>query len=476
MPHVCIISALITITMDSAKQNYPDYLNPFDDDDDVDESGDENKGTGDAIKKTHTPLDEYPDYLSPFGEEETTRQESNKNDDYDDSLNPFGDETESDLAPAAAPLTKPDPAFTTTASATEASAATDDKTIPPVGDKTDDEKSEVPQTQPAVLTKLCPPEESLGPPPVPLPRTRSLLKKELAIRNKQPSKQQATVTATADSDQNDGTSMSTSGSNNSSLTTTTNNTTMNSGSIVPANNEGSFQRKKNKRNAPPLPVNFKRQVSGSAEAIEEELNNIGDRLAELEVESNACQIELKRSFQVSDTEFAIARAKFVEIIRMKNSILRRQKELMYRKREITLDQNHSDIEYELRMIGNKQSSNQTPEDDTREKELLKKLVEIVEEKSDIVENLNRDTCCDIEDVEEALRRMNLSNGSQPKLDSKEETGSFDVTKPKDSYKSNNLVSGAKFSKIATLLPKSGTLKGTMKLKRKRLFKKSSHVP
>jgi len=36
-------------------------------------------------------------------------------------------------------------------------------------------------------------------------------------------------------------------------------------------------------------------------------------------------------------------------------------------------------------------SHRTPEDDLREKELLKKLVEIVEEKSDIVENLNRDT-------------------------------------------------------------------------------------
>lgn len=36
-------------------------------------------------------------------------------------------------------------------------------------------------------------------------------------------------------------------------------------------------------------------------------------------------------------------------------------------------------------------SHRTSEDDIREKELLKKLVEIVEEKSDIVENLNKDT-------------------------------------------------------------------------------------
>lgn len=36
-------------------------------------------------------------------------------------------------------------------------------------------------------------------------------------------------------------------------------------------------------------------------------------------------------------------------------------------------------------------SNRTAEDEEREKDLLKKLVEIVEEKSDIVENLNKDT-------------------------------------------------------------------------------------
>ena len=38
------------------------------------------------------------------------------------------------------------------------------------------------------------------------------------------------------------------------------------------------------------------------------------------------------------------------------------------------------------------------------------------------------------------------------------------------------VLGNKLSKMATLLPKGGTLKGTMKLKRKRLFKKCETRP
>lgn len=458
MPHVYIISILIPTTiMDSVNHDYPDYLNPFDSDGDGEDAN--NKGKSEAInsRSANKSSEEYPDYLSPFDDDDAIKHEDSITtpelaDDYDDSLNPFGDE-EIDITAA-----KHDESIEAGLSATE--AMVDDE---PESREGLDEKTNVPQIKkPAVMPPPSQPEESLGPPPVPLPRTRSLLKKEQALRNRQPP-------GPATESNNYGNSSSIS-EVDSSLTTT---------KSLSANNEGSFQRKKNKRNAPPLPVNFKRQVSGSAEAIEEELNGIGDRLAELETESKVCQSDLKRTYQVNDTEFAIARAKFVEIIRMKNSILRRQKELMYRKREITLDQNHSDIEYELRMIGNKQSSNQTPEDDNREKELLKKLVEIVEEKSDIVENLNRDTSCDIEDVEEALRRMNLSNGFQPKPNSKQdEPSSIDVPKQKDScYKSNNLVSVAKFSKIATLLPKGGTLKGTMKLKRKRLFnKKSSHVP
>lgn len=429
--------------MGSVNQDYPDYLNPFDSEEDVHV---DNKGTNKAIDTPGAnPFDEYPDHLDPFGDDDNQPRhydESRTADDYDDSLNPFGDEETVAIPEKAATIEK------SNEEGEHVENGSDDK-----------EKSS--QTQPApIIVSVSQPEESLGPPPVPLPRTRSLLKKEQALRNK-PAQQPA------DSD-NLGSSAQTITERSSSTVSTSS----------PTNGASSFQRKKNKRNAPPLPVNFKRQVSGSIEAIEEELNMIGDRLAELELESNACQDELKRSYQVNGTEFAIARAKFVEIIRMKNSISRRQKELMYRKREITLDKNHSDIEYELRMIGNKQSSNHTPEDDSREKELLTKLVEIVEEKNDIVENLNRDTSCDIEDVEEALRRMNLSNASQPlQPDSKDEKNSFDVPKQKDScYKSNNLVSGSKFSKIATLLPKSGTLKGTMKLKRKRLFKKSSQIP
>lgn len=243
-----------------------------------DDEGDNHKSVQ-AVK-----IDGYPDHLSPFGDDEDEEQgQSTTADNYDNSLNPFSEE-------------------------------------------------DTPPTQP----------ESLEPPPVPLPRTKSLLKKGLAMKNQQQgSSGNHSPQPHQESDQMSSLP-SLSSISSSSLPTTT--------SVNPP----PFQRKKNKRNAPPVPINFKRQVLGSLGEIEEELNDIGDKLALLESESNSCQETLKSTHEVDEEQFGRTRARFVEVIKRRNSIVRRQKELMYRKKELKLDQIHSDIEYELRMIGNKQ--------------------------------------------------------------------------------------------------------------------------
>lgn len=72
-----------------------------------------------------------------------------------------------------------------------------------------------------------------------------------------------------------------------------------------------------------------------------------------------------------------------------------------------------------------------------------------------------------------MRRLNIvckpvEDSPPPKL---VERGSSDSPVKKNNCDKSSAVIGGKLSKIATLLPKSGTLKGTMKIKRKRLFKK-----
>lgn len=339
---------------------YPDHLNPFGSDDEAETYGrqQQQQQRGAATKSINNPDDEYPDYLSPFGDEDNGGQDCNavSVDNYDNSLNPFGDEDETNQE------TDPSRAASTAAAEKYSNheAAIDDlgegNPFAEDEDNLDANRPELNNRQNSLESTNCsiththtPQPESLEPPPIPLPRTKSLLKKEQAQKNRQQQLQSAAVPNQADSLLSNTSSTSMSSINvtttgNSTASTTTNTTT----------NTNSFQRKKNKRNAPPVPINFKRQVSGSLDAIEEELNEMGDKLAIIEQESSICQENLKATHQVNEAEFAKNRSIFVELIKRKNSIVRRQKELMYRKRELKLDQIHSDIEYELRMIGNKQ--------------------------------------------------------------------------------------------------------------------------
>lgn len=326
-------------------QLYPEDLNPFGSDDE------ESSNSNPKKQPPQTKQDDYPEYLSPFEEETNTALESSiAIDDYDDSLNPFGDEEDT---------SKIDDTHSVKGNST-----TSNKKEIPCSDTNPFDEEEVSEQRDGLgsnprddvvdlqAKSFTPQPESLDPPPVPLPRTKSLLKKEKAQKIKQ---QQDPKPVLAEDANNVTTSiLSTTSSNSSSSITTTTTTGSNLTTSVTTVNRDSFQRRKNKRNAPPVPINFKRQVFGSLDAIEEELNGIGDDLAEIEKEYNICQNELMAAHQVDDVKFANSRREFGDLIIRKNSIVRRQKELMYKKRELKLDQIHSDIEYELRMIGNKQ--------------------------------------------------------------------------------------------------------------------------
>jgi len=317
----------------ASENHYPDDLNPFG----TDEEDESTNDKIDSTKSTKGLRDEYPNYLSPF--EEDDNQHGPGLDDYDDSLNPFGDDEAK-----------------TSDSRAQAIAGTDSSSVigrhRGVVDDNYDGKNPFEESDPAIQNDISKSREldtnnlvsqsinqqpaSLEPPPVPLPRTKSLLKKGQAQRGIQ------------QKDQGQGSSLhfTTSSTSSSSLTTA-------SGVNIP-NTSVSLQKKTNKRNAPPVPIYFKRQVSGSLDDIEIELNEIGDRLAIIDEESNSCLEALKATDHSNEVELSEKRERFIQLVKQKNTIVRRQKELMYKKRELKLDRIHSDIEYELRMIGNKQ--------------------------------------------------------------------------------------------------------------------------
>lgn len=475
---------------DGEEQEYPDYLSPF---------GDDDKGP-EAETSATNKVDDYDDSLNPFGEEEEEGQNATaaittSQEDFHDKSNPFNEDDNEDGIEDQNKVKEEDIAQINVQVVVNGDFESDEKKDDREEDKdkfeeeskysdTEQDKRSQSQKHPVASDNEASPSTTptpslldnqhkiqasnsvttkqnlshhtesleLPPPPVPLPRTKSLLKKEQ--RNQRILQQQSTESSFANNRQLSSSNLSTSSMNDTSLS----------------------RPERKKRIAPPVPVNYKRQVSGSLEDIEVELNDIGDKLAAIDKESTICEESLKETYQRDEIQFARSKAKYIELIKRRNSISRRQKELMYRKRELKLDQIHSDIEYELRMIGNKQLSARTKDDESREKELLTKLVEIVEEKNDIVENLNKESSNDGQDIEEAFRRLNLVNVTQP-IDKTKDNAPKSNKKIQNLNKSencdkNSLHLGNKLSKIATLLPKGGTIKGTMKLKRKHLFKKS----
>lgn len=331
-------------------KQYPDHLNPF---------GSDEEDEDNHISTIQAPtVDEYPDHLDPFqdAEDKTCDLDASRQpaDTYDDSLNPFGDEVdEKDQNVQQVPDHNVD---TITERTKESSINSSPTAANPFDESEDDEHEKredvVNNSTSNSSSRLengtaeSVPQDLLEP-PKPLPRTKSLLKKELILKNQQRQQMHTQIIQNSPEQINSFSSAASTTSSSSTTTINTNNPSANA-------TVGSFQRRKNKRNAPPVPVNFKRQVSGSFSAIENELENIGDMLAIIEKESYLCQEDLKASYNTNMTQFATSQAKLIELIKRRGSIVRRQRELMYRKRELNLDQLHSDIEYELRMIGNKQ--------------------------------------------------------------------------------------------------------------------------
>lgn len=319
-------------------KKYPGHLNPFGDEDD---------------DNTAIDQDEYPDHLDPFGnsgpeENEYLNKVTRPVDDYDDSLNPFGDEQENEIVNAngiyITDHTAKEPSNSDSITCSGNPFEDDDDDPPIELPKQDDKVMDKISEETVTGSKISPPSqpqslESLEP-PKPLPRTKSLLKKELALKRRlqeQSNQQSAQLDIASKPEIVIQNSSSTQGSCNISSTS--------NGVIVPT--------RRKKRIVPPVPVDYKREVTGSLEIIEKELNEIGDNLAFIEKESINCQEMLKTLDASKKSEISATKAKLVKLIREKSSIVKRQKELMYGKRELKLDQIYSDIEYELRMIGNK---------------------------------------------------------------------------------------------------------------------------
>nr|CAD7423057.1 unnamed protein product [Timema monikensis] len=79
-----------------------------------------------------------------------------------------------------------------------------------------------------------------------------------------------------------------------------------------------------------------------------------------------------------------------ELVNEKNELFRRQAELMYLRRQQRLEEEHADLEYQIRCLLECPDHTKTDSDKAREEELIQRLVVVVERRNEIVECLEMD--------------------------------------------------------------------------------------
>lgn len=153
---------------------------------------------------------------------------------------------------------------------------------------------------------------------------------------------------------------------------------------------GTQPRRLKKNKAPQLPTLIR--FVTSIEEIERECDTIGDNLL---VNSNAIrEIEVKlmdnkESKQLSRSQIKKLVYEFNRLVETKCSLAKRQAELMFMKSQNRLVNDQIEVEASLRLLYQKGAKSKTFEDLKVEEDLLEKLVDIVDRKNEIEENIVR---------------------------------------------------------------------------------------
>lgn len=105
-----------------------------------------------------------------------------------------------------------------------------------------------------------------------------------------------------------------------------------------------------------------------------------------------------------------------KLIHEKHLLVRRESELIYIFKQQNLEQHQADVEYELRCLLNKPEKDWTDEDRGREKELMKELVTLIEQRNAIVNCLDEDRQREEEEdkmLEAMIRKKEFQKEAEP---------------------------------------------------------------
>nr|XP_015826517.2 MICAL-like protein 1 [Nothobranchius furzeri] len=177
---------------------------------------------------------------------------------------------------------------------------------------------------------------------------------------------------------------------------------------------------------PPAPGHgfplIKRKVQSDqyipAEDIQGEMVQLEKQLDELEQRGVELEKKLRDSPNDEDEERLLV--DWFTLIHDKHLLVRREAELVYTAKQQNLEERQADVEYELRCLLNKPEKDWTEEDKSRERELMAELVTIIEQRNQIVNNMDQDRQREEEEdkvVEAMLKKKDFhkdQDGETPK--------------------------------------------------------------
>jgi len=163
--------------------------------------------------------------------------------------------------------------------------------------------------------------------------------------------------------------------------------------------EGQWRKKKGP--APPRPIPPKRTVKKlHRKAINQELFDIEVKQGELERQGVKLEKSIREICDKNDEEGENRDSlgpeaedliiQLFDLVNEKNELFRRQTELIYMKKDNRLEEQHADLEYQIRIIMSKPEGQKSEEEQRREEKLIRKLVEVVGLRNEIVDCLEMD--------------------------------------------------------------------------------------
>ncbi|XP_063222144.1 MICAL-like protein 1 isoform X2 [Bacillus rossius redtenbacheri] len=186
--------------------------------------------------------------------------------------------------------------------------------------------------------------------------------------------------------------------------------------VVAPNKSVAGQWKRKKGPAPPRPVPQRRQIRAMPmKEVRQELEDIEVQQLGLErqgvkleqtiralLDNNQDQdpdplpsVDVADPNIIPDVEDLVLQ--LFELVNEKNELFRRQAELMYLRRQQRLEEEHADLEYQIRCLLERPDHAKTDSDKAREEELIQRLVEVVERRNEIVECLEMDRRREVEE-------------------------------------------------------------------------------